>query len=90
MSEAVMGYWSSFTKTGRPRAKNEPDWPVYGSSGAYMHFADAPRASVHLFPGMFALHEAAVCRRLTADLAWNWNVGVISPRIAQKAHCAGF
>jgi para-nitrobenzyl esterase len=79
LSDAMIGYWSSFAKTGVPRAANEPDWPAYGSAAAYMAFTDAPHPEAHLFPGMYALHEEAVCRRSNANLAWNWNVGVISP-----------
>jgi para-nitrobenzyl esterase len=80
-SRAMMGYWSSFARSGEPRAAHQPDWPVYGSTGAYMAFEDAPRPSASLFPGMYALHEEAVCRRRSSDLAWNWNVGVLSPRL---------
>jgi para-nitrobenzyl esterase len=79
LSEAMIGYWASFARTGRPNAANQPDWPSYGSTRAYMAFEDAPRVSTDLFPGMYALHEQAVCRRKSNDLAWNWNVGVISP-----------
>ena len=43
--------------TAVPRAANQPDWPAFGSTGAYMDFTDAPHASVHLFPGMYELHE---------------------------------
>ena len=81
LSEAMMSYWTSFAKTGRPRAANQPDWPAYGAAHAYMDFNDAPHASVDLFPGMYALHEQAVCRRLREDMAWNWNVGIISPML---------
>jgi para-nitrobenzyl esterase len=85
-SEAMIGYWSSFARTGRPVAAHEPDWPAYGSTGAYMFFAEAPRPSNNLFPGMYALHEEAVCRRrASGDLPWNWNVGVISPPLSNQA-----
>ena len=88
LSEAMLDYWSSFVSNALPRAANEPDWPSFGSTGAYMDFADGPHASAHLFPGMYLLHEEAVCRRRASDLAWNWNVGVISPRLpAQSAPC---
>jgi para-nitrobenzyl esterase len=88
LSEAMIEYWSSFATRGAPRAANEPDWPAYGAKRAYMDFTDVPRASVQLFPGMYALHEEAVCRRRNADLSWNWNVGVISPRLpSDPAHC---
>jgi para-nitrobenzyl esterase len=79
LSDAMIGYWASFARTGRPRAANEPDWPVYGSTHAYMAFENTPRASSKLLPGMYALHEEAVCRRKSNGLGWNWNVGVASP-----------
>lgn len=89
LSAAMLGYWSSFVLNAQPRAASEPDWPPIGSTGAYMDFTDAPHPSVDLFPGMYALHEKAVCRRrASGDLAWNWNVGVISPRLpADDARC---
>jgi para-nitrobenzyl esterase len=88
-SEAMIGYWTSFARTGQPKAANEPDWPSYGATGAYMLFADAPRVSSNLFPGMFALQEEAVCRRrASGDLPWNWNVGIISPPLSNAtARC---
>jgi para-nitrobenzyl esterase len=77
----MIGYWASFARTGQPRAANQPNWPSYGSRHAYMAFEDVPRVSGDLFPGMYSLHEEAVCRRKSGDLGWNWNVGVISPRL---------
>ena len=89
LSDAMLDYWSSFTRNAAPRAANEPDWPAYGSTKAFMDFTDMPHPSIDLYPGMYALHEAAVCRRRSSgDLAWNWNVGVISPRLsAAGEHC---
>jgi para-nitrobenzyl esterase len=79
LTDALTDYWSSFIKTGVPQAANAPDWPRYGSGGEYMHFEQAPRLSDDLSPETYALHEAVVCRRRAANVAWNWNVGVISP-----------
>ena len=88
-SAAMLEYWSSFVRNAQPRAANEPDWLPFGSTGAYMDFTDAPHPSVNLYPGMYALHEEAVCRRrANGELAWNWNVGVISPRLSPAGgHC---
>ncbi len=85
LSEAMLGYWSSFARSGQPQAANQPDWPAYGGSRAYMDFKDAPSASPNAFPGMYRLHEEAVCRRRSADLAWNWNVGLNSPALASDS-----
>ena len=89
LSAAMLDYWSSFVRNAVPRAANQPNWPAFDSTGAYMDFTDAPHASVHLFPGMYALHEEAMCRRRSSGaLAWNWNVGVISPPLpAASALC---
>ncbi len=82
LSEAMIGYWSSFARTGRPQAANQPDWPAYGSTRSYMAFRDAPHPSDHLLPGMFEFNEEVVSRRrASGDTAWNWNAGVASPKI---------
>jgi para-nitrobenzyl esterase len=91
LSDAMVGYWTSFARTGAPQAAGEPAWAPYGEGRAYMHFADRPRAAQDLLPGMYALHEEVVCRR-RADgrVAWNWNVGLRSPPLpAPAAGCAG-
>jgi para-nitrobenzyl esterase len=86
LSEAMMDYWTSFARTGRPQAANAPDWPAYGALHAYMAFADgAARASHELMPGMYSLHEEAMCRRRASGAQpWNWNVGVISPALVGR------
>lgn len=81
LSDAMIGYWTSFARTGTPTASGEPAWPAYAAGRAYMTFADRPRPSDHLMPGMYALHEQAVCRRLRKDMGWTFNVGVVSPRL---------
>lgn len=86
LSDAMLGYWTSFARTGRPEAAHAPDWPPYGSDGAYMHFTDSPHPQTHLMPGMYRLNEEVVCRRVAAgNLPWNWNVGLISPKLPPEA-----
>jgi para-nitrobenzyl esterase len=88
MSDAMMGYWTSFAKTGSPTAEGQPDWQPYGKDANYMAFAQAPQPGKKLFPGMFALHEASVCRRRAAgNQPWNWNTGVLSPVLEKAAGC---
>jgi para-nitrobenzyl esterase len=89
LSAAMLDYWTSFARSGRPQAAGAPDWPAYGSTGAYMHFTDAPHPQTHLLPGVFRLNDEVVCRRLAAgSIPWNWNVGLASPGLPPPAtHC---
>ena len=88
-SDAMIGYWSSFAHTGRPQAAQQPSWTAFGSTGSYMAFEEAPQTSDHLLPGMYEFNEEVVCRRRAAgDIAWNWNVGLYSPKLpAQQSQC---
>src|SRR5574337_1002198 len=82
LSDAMLGYWSSFASTGKPVAKGEPDWPAFGSNQGYMAFTDAPHPSHELLPGAYQLTDEVVCRRLASgDQPWGWNVGVAAPPI---------
>jgi para-nitrobenzyl esterase len=89
LSDAMVGYWSSFARTGRPAAKDEPAWPAYGSTGAYMDITDAPLPSTGLLPKMYELYEEVVCRRrASGNESWNWNVGIASPILPpQQQQC---
>jgi para-nitrobenzyl esterase len=79
-AEAMVGYWTSFARDGRPTATGAPDWPAYGDSRSFMLLGDAPQPSEHLMPGMYELHENVVCRRrATGEIPWHWNVGLASP-----------
>jgi para-nitrobenzyl esterase len=41
VSEAMMGLWASFAKTGKPRAQEVPDWPEYsGNTDKYLNICD--------------------------------------------------
>jgi len=87
ISDAIIAYWSSFARNGKPCAANEPDWPAYGTASAYMHFGDVPEISEHLMPGMYELHEESVCRRLeSGQFPWNWNTGIISPQLYSRGN----
>jgi para-nitrobenzyl esterase len=82
LSEAMIGYWSTFAGAGLRQAANQPDWPAFGSTHAYMAFKDAPHASADLLPGMYEFNERVVCRcRAAGNIAWNWNVGIASPKL---------
>lgn len=80
LSDAMLDYWSSFARSGKPQAADQPDWPAYDSTAAYMNITDAPHPADHLLPGMYTFNEQVMCRRrANGSLAWNWNVGLASP-----------
>ena len=91
MSDAMIDYWTSFARDGKPVAQAATAWPAYGTTRAYLHFADKPEAKRDLFPGMYALNEQVMCRRrATSKIAWNWNVGLAAPKMpAAVAACGG-
>ncbi len=85
LSDAVIGYWTSFMKSGQPEAAGAPAWPAYGTTRSFVAFQDVPKVSQHLLPGMFELVEAVVCRRhASGDQGWNWNVGIVAPKLPAK------
>jgi para-nitrobenzyl esterase len=80
LSEAMVDYWTSFARDGRPRAANAPDWLAYGANGAYLRVEATPKMAEHVAPKAYALQEQVVCRRRAAgDVSWSINVGVIAP-----------
>ena len=90
LSDAMIGYWTSFAKTGAPVAANAPAWPAFDDTKSYMHFADTPQPAADPLPGMYELNEAVVCRRIAAgDQAWGWNVGLIAPKLPAKTAGCG-
>jgi len=82
LTNAMLGYWASFARTGTPSAPDAPSWPAYGRERAYLAFEDAPHARVNLMPGMYELNEQVVCRRRAkGGIPWHWNVGLASPSL---------
>jgi para-nitrobenzyl esterase len=89
MSDAMLEYWTSFARAGSPRAAGQPDWPAYGSTRAYMHFAETSQAKQHLMPGMFEFNDEVVCRRRAQrGQPWHWNVGIVAPTLPPREGCA--
>ncbi|HYH67651.1 MAG TPA: hypothetical protein VD866_23340, partial [Urbifossiella sp.] len=85
---AMVGYWASFVKTGRPSAAGAPAWPAFDDRQGYMAFEDGRQPKADVAPGAYEHYEEVVCRRRAAgDQSWNWNVGVISPNLPPKASC---
>ncbi|HEY3948306.1 carboxylesterase/lipase family protein [Phenylobacterium sp.] len=90
LSDAMVGYWTSFAATGKPVATGQPAWRAYDGTRAYMAFRAAPEPAVHPEPGMYELNEAVMCRRRAAGTQpWNWNVGLWAPPLPPKAGGCG-
>lgn len=88
LSDAMLDYWTSFARSGHPQAQSAPSWQPFGSAESYMDFTNAPHPADHLLPGMYTLHEEAVCRRkVSGDQPWNWNVGIVSPTLTKQKGC---
>ncbi|MGH1559765.1 carboxylesterase family protein [Caulobacter segnis] len=63
LSNAMLDYWTSFARSGKPSSAQGPAWDVFGSNSRFMNFANAPRAASGFMPGMYGLHEQIMCRR---------------------------
>jgi para-nitrobenzyl esterase len=80
LSDAMIGYWTSFARTGQPTAAGAPAWRAYGLGRPYMAFEAKPQPLQDLLPGAYALQETVVCRRRAkGETPWNWNIGLWSP-----------
>ena len=63
-------------------------WATGSPAGRSRPVRPSMRNTAMLSPGMFALHEAAMCRRRAAgDQPWNWNAGLASPVLTKAAGC---
>ncbi|PZO49701.1 MAG: carboxylesterase [Alphaproteobacteria bacterium] len=88
-TDAMVSYWATFARDGVPRAPGQAEWRPYGVERAYMAFEDVPRMRANVLPGAYELQEEVVCRRRAqGGIAWNWNVGVVSPPLpADRPEC---
>lgn len=87
---AMLDYWTSFARDGRPLATNGPAWEAFAPNGTYMNLGETPRLSKQFMPGMYELHEQIMCRRREAGAhSWNWRAGSIAPTISgPTAQCS--
>ena len=85
LSDAMMAYWTSFARSGVPRAPGQADWPAYAPDESYMRFAETPEVSTDVLPGMFELHETVMQRaRRAGNLPWDGRVGVMAPVLPRE------
>ena len=80
ISDAMLDYWTSFARTGRPRATGGPDWPHFMPGRNVMTFGDTPRVASRFMPGMYELHEQIMCRRRQVGTqSWDWRTSSTAP-----------
>jgi len=80
LAAAMLDYWTSFARDAAPVAAGGPAWRPFADDRAYLQLADMPYLSHHLMPGMFELHEQAMCRRRASGTqSWNWRTGATAP-----------
>lgn len=88
LSRQMVAYWAAFARGEAPAAPDAPLWPAYGADQAYLAFRETPGVERDLAPGMYELHDRAVCRRRVAgDQGWNWNAGLWSPVLRPGEGC---
>jgi para-nitrobenzyl esterase len=76
LSDAMMGYWASFVKTGTPVASGEVPWPRYTAGNPrYLDLDDRPVAKRGLKPAAFAWADALVARRRLQGQGWRLDIG---------------
>lgn len=86
LSDAMIAYWTSFARTGVPKAPGEPDWPTFEPNKSYMHFAATPTPSTDPMPGMYKLNEEVMQReRRAGNQPWLGRIGVAAPVLAGPA-----
>jgi para-nitrobenzyl esterase len=85
LSQAIMGYFTSFAGKGLPSAPGQPQWPPYGSRHAFLHLRERAYACVNFLPGRFELHEEVIARRRAGNESWYINVGLASPVVPSTA-----
>jgi len=87
LSSAMIAYWTSFARSGIPKAPGQPDWPAFAPRKSYMHFAARPEVATDLMPGMYELNEEVMQRRRRAgNQQWRDDVGVAAPVLPPATH----
>ena len=86
ISDAMLDYWTSFARTGRPTATGGPAWPPFAPGRNVMTFADTPRLASGFMPGMYELHEQVMCRRRQdGTQSWDWRTSSTAPPLPEAA-----
>jgi para-nitrobenzyl esterase len=85
LSEAVMRYFSSFARSGKPVAHSAPAWQPFGAAHNYLDVRDQPYLTQNPVPGAYDLHEEVIARRRAAGTQnWYINIGLASPVVPPR------
>jgi para-nitrobenzyl esterase len=76
LSEALLGYWTSFVRDGSPKAQGAVDWPRFTArEHGYLDIDARPAAARDLHPAAFAFADALVAGRRQARRSWRLDIG---------------
>jgi para-nitrobenzyl esterase len=80
ISNAIIGYFTSFARSGQPAAPGEPPWKPFAQGNAFLDIGAQPALSRDLLPGSYDLQEEVISRRRASGTQnWYINVGLASP-----------
>jgi para-nitrobenzyl esterase len=86
LSDAMMSYWTSFARTGKPTSTHAPVWKKFADGESYMEFRDKPMILSHPLPGVYTFTEELIARRRAAgNQYWFTNFGMASPPVPAKS-----
>jgi len=85
LSEAMMSYFTSFARSGKPGARKAPVWKPFADGEAFLDIREKPYLSSNVVPGRYALHEEIVSRRrASGQQNWYVNVGLGAPALPAR------
>ncbi|MEP7244671.1 MAG: carboxylesterase family protein [Gammaproteobacteria bacterium] len=76
LSDAMLSYWTSFVRTGVPKAPGMPPWPRFTAQDrGYLDIEERPAAARDLKPAAFAFADALVASRRAEGRGWRLDIG---------------
>ena len=79
LSDALLGYWTSFVRDGVPTASGMPAWPRFtAKERGYLDIDERPTAARDLHPAAFAYADALVASRRQQGRGWRLDIGFSS------------
>jgi para-nitrobenzyl esterase len=86
LSDAIMSYFTSFARSGKPDARGEPPWKPFDGDQAFLDIRDKPYLATNPTPGAYDLQEQVIARRRASGAQyWYINIGLASPVVPPPA-----